>query len=76
MQSPWYLYNVPFNKKKSIIGQKQKWFLAIAATEPKVILSSDEFKEWQWQTPTWILDHIIDWKKSIYCYAMKKLNLI
>lgn len=51
---------------KSVVGQKQKWFLAKFLGDNTDININHEFSEWKWLSTEQLLDLIVDFKKEIY----------
>ena len=49
------------------LGQVQKWFL-FDALEPDVVPVPDgkEFGAWQWVEPRWLIDNVLEWRRSGY----------
>ncbi|XP_042428722.1 nudix hydrolase 26, chloroplastic-like isoform X2 [Zingiber officinale] len=58
-------------------GQAQKWFLfRFTGSEDEINLAGDgsekpEFGEWMWMTPHQVIDHAVDFKKSVYEEVLK-----
>ena len=53
------------------LGQVHRWFffeLLDASTEPRCDLR--EFVDWQWVTPQWILDRVIEFRRTAYRRAL------
>lgn len=49
------------------LGQTQRWFFFDAATadiEPTP--DGSEFTAWQWVDPRWLIDHVVEWRRSPY----------
>lgn len=79
----WLKYRLPkqylrHGSTPLVIGQKQKWFLLeLVSSEQKIRLDlcdSPEFDSWRWidyHTPK---DHVIFFKKQVYCQALKELE--
>ena len=55
-------------------GQVQKWFL-FDALDPEVQPTPDgtEFVAWQWVEPTWLIDHVPDWRRDAYARVLATL---
>ena len=49
------------------IGQVQKWFL-FDALSADVVPTPDgsEFVAWQWVTPRWLIEHVLEWRRGPY----------
>ena len=48
-------------------GQVQKWFLFdVVSAEVEPTPDGSEFVAWQWVEPRWLIDHVIDWRRSAY----------
>lgn len=55
-------------------GQVQRWFLFDAldgAVEPRP--DGSEFVAWQWVEPTWLIDHVIEWRRPAYRRVLESL---
>lgn len=68
----WYKYDLPESarKKKSIRGQRQKWFLfLLAASEDKIDFTTDKFQEfvgYEWIDLEQVSLSVIPFKKPVY----------
>jgi len=76
-------YEFPKNFDQKIAniykGQCLYWFLCEFknGNEPDLEkATTPEFSETKWQTPQWIIDHIVYWKKEAYVTGLNKLELI
>jgi putative (di)nucleoside polyphosphate hydrolase len=48
-------------------GQVQKWFLFdVLSADVVPAPDGSEFCNWQWVTPAWLLDHVIEWRRRAY----------
>lgn len=49
------------------MGQVQRWFL-FDALDPDLTPTPDgvEFRDWQWVTPHWLIEHVVEWRRSAY----------
>lgn len=60
------------------IGQKQKWFLLQMLVDDSCISLDQsrpvEFDEWRWVSYWYPLDQVIDFKRDVYCRALKELS--
>jgi putative (di)nucleoside polyphosphate hydrolase len=79
----WLKYRLPkqylrHGTSPLVIGQKQKWFLLrLIASEQKVRLDlsdSPEFDSWRWIDYHEPEEHVIFFKKQVYCQALKELE--
>jgi putative (di)nucleoside polyphosphate hydrolase len=61
-----------------VIGQKQKWFLLrLVANEQKIRLDlsdSPEFDSWRWIDYEEPKEHVIFFKRQVYCQALNELE--
>lgn len=68
----WYKYDLPdtARKKRSIRGQRQKWFLfLLVSPDDHINLTADKFQEfsgYQWMDLDAILDTVIPFKRAVY----------
>ena len=76
----WVAYEWPDDVKSSNggthhrIGQVQKWFL-FDVISPDVTPAPDgvEFGAWQWVRPSWLLDHVVEWRRGAYARVLDAL---
>jgi putative (di)nucleoside polyphosphate hydrolase len=49
-------------------GQKQKWYVfkCLNSDEINVKTADPEFLNWQWQTPDFLIENIVEFKKELY----------
>lgn len=49
------------------IGQVQKWFL-VDIIDPETAPTPDgrEFRDWRWVEPSWLIDHVPEWRRDAY----------
>lgn len=78
----WLRYEIPkryvrWNSKPLCIGQKQHWYLLrLKCGDDRVCLDHDktpEFEEWAWVDYWHAPEHVIDFKKQVYCQALNEL---
>jgi len=76
----WLRYRLPkqyrrYRIKPLCIGQKQKWFLLrLMGGEERIRLDSmphQEFDAWEWVDYWYPVDHVIDFKRSVYKKTLK-----
>ena len=55
-------------------GQVQRWFL-FDALDADVVPEPDgsEFVAWQWVEPTWLIGHVIEWRRPAYAKVLSTL---
>ncbi len=79
----WLVYHLPkhFRRYRSLplcIGQKQKWFLLrLKSSEDRVCFDrceEPEFDNWRWVDYWYPLDHVIDFKRSVYKQALHEFE--
>lgn len=78
----WLRYKIPTRMRRETeplcIGQKQKWFLLRLITDDSRIRcdlnKKPEFDNWQWVSYWYPLRVVIDFKKKVYCKALKELS--
>ncbi|MCH9756475.1 MAG: RNA pyrophosphohydrolase [Gammaproteobacteria bacterium] len=79
----WLKYRLPkqylrHGSSPLVIGQKQKWFLLrLTASEQKIRLDlsdSPEFDSWRWIDYYEPTEHVIFFKRQVYCQALKELE--
>ncbi len=77
----WLGYTLPeMVQKKSGVsfkGQTQKWFLFEYQLGDEINLDraqDDEFADWKWVTPEWILEHIVEFRRPVYEQVFKEFN--
>ncbi|MDF1645643.1 MAG: RNA pyrophosphohydrolase [Legionellaceae bacterium] len=79
----WLKYRLPkqylrHGTSPLVIGQKQKWFLLrLTASEQKIRLDlsdSPEFDSWRWIDYYEPQEHVIFFKRQVYCQALKELE--
>ncbi len=79
----WLKYRLPkqylrHGSSPLVIGQKQKWFLLrLTANEQKIRLDlsdSPEFDSWRWIDYYEPQEHVIFFKRQVYCQALKELE--
>lgn len=79
----WLNYNLPkhlVRERQSpvCIGQKQKWFLLQLLEDDSFISLEEshpvEFDHWRWVSYWYPLDQVIDFKRDVYCRALKELS--
>ena len=78
----WLKYRLPEqylrqDNDRGFVGQKQKWFLLrLTEDESKIDLAksgSPEFDDFTWVAYWYPIDHIIEFKKSVYERALQEL---
>lgn len=67
----WTEYYLPpeWSRGRTFVGQKQKWFLFRYLGEglPDIATAKhDEFSELKWVDPSWLQQHVIDFRKPVY----------
>lgn len=67
----WTVYYLPkeWARGRRFVGQKQKWFAFkyLRTDVPDIALAHDhEFEALQWVEPTWLVEHVIDFRKAVY----------
>lgn len=67
----WTEYYLPeeWTKGRTFVGQKQKWFLFQYLGEGLPDLATakhHEFSALKWVDPTWLQQHVIDFRKPVY----------
>lgn len=80
----WVHYDFPSHLRKqspsSFYGQRQIWFLVDFLGNDKDIdvtnVAHQEFRQWQWATPQFILNNVIDFKKAVYEAVFHYFNLL
>ncbi len=78
----WLRYTIPSRLLRLtdplFVGQKQKWFLLKLNGEDSKIrfdLSvKPEFDSWQWVSYWYPIRMVIDFKKAVYCKALRELS--
>lgn len=49
------------------LGQVQRWFLFDALrADIEPTPDGSEFVAWKWVTPAWLIDHVLEWRRSAY----------
>ncbi len=68
----WYKYDLPENvrRKRSIRGQRQKWFLfLLTGSEKKINLTTDTYQEfvgYEWMKPDAVIEKVVPFKQDVY----------
>ena len=76
----WYKYDLPevARKKRTIRGQRQKWFLfLLVADESKINLKADkiqEFEDYRWYDLDDIMETVIPFKRTVYEQVIKEFR--
>jgi putative (di)nucleoside polyphosphate hydrolase len=78
----WLSYKLPVRMRRKgeplFVGQKQKWFLLRFNGEDHQIRfdlsSKPEFDAWQWVNYWYPLHMVIDFKRQVYCRALRELS--
>ncbi len=62
------------NGRRDRLGQVQKWFL-FNALSPEVVPTPDgsEFVDWKWVEPSWLVDHVPEWRREAYERVLRTL---
>lgn len=56
------------------IGQVQKWFLFdVRSADVEPTPDGIEFGAWQWVTPSWMLEHVVEWRREAYARVLGTL---
>lgn len=78
----WLVYEFPptANKREGFLGQAQKWFLLEFTGDINNInlenAQDQEFSNYQWATPQYILETVVDFRKEIYAEVFKEFKKI
>ena len=60
--------------RKDKLGQVQKWFLFTAnSTDIEPRPDGSEFVAWKWVEPSWLIDHVPDWRREAYSRVLHTL---
>ncbi len=76
----WYKYDLPevARKKRTIRGQRQKWFLfLLVADESRINLKTDkiqEFEDYKWYDLDEIMETVIPFKRTVYEQVIKEFR--
>ena len=76
----WYKYDLPetARKKRTIRGQRQKWYLfLLVADENHINLKTDkiqEFEDYQWFDLEDIMETVIPFKRTVYEQVIKEFR--
>ena len=78
----WLRYKIPSRLRRHtdplFVGQKQKWFLLRFLGEDSKIKfdlsTKPEFDSWQWVSYWYPLRMVIDFKRGVYCKALRELS--
>jgi putative (di)nucleoside polyphosphate hydrolase len=69
----WLAYEWPDDLKElkggaaNRIGQVQRWFLFDAlADDITPTPDGSEFVAWQWVSPQWLIEHVLEWRRQPY----------
>ncbi len=55
-------------------GQAQRWFLFDALTDDiRPSPDGSEFVAWQWVEPSWLIDHVPEWRRPAYARVLTTL---
>jgi putative (di)nucleoside polyphosphate hydrolase len=72
----WVVYEFPDRIRSAgkRLGQAQRWYLFRVRADD-VIPTPDcvEFVAWKWVDPTWLLDHVVDFRLSAYQCVIPRL---
>lgn len=65
----WVVYELPADRRsaKTGLGQAQKWFV-FRVVDDAVVPTPDqrEFVAWKWVTPSWLAEHVVDFRRASY----------
>lgn len=79
----WLSYRLPkqfrrYNSKPLCVGQKQKWFLLrLLVSDSHINLDKSgtpEFDHWRWVDYWYPLNHVIDFKQTVYQKILKEFE--
>ncbi|XQW92098.1 RNA pyrophosphohydrolase [Candidiatus Paracoxiella cheracis] len=79
----WLSYRLPkqfrrYNSKPLCVGQKQKWFLLrLLVSDSHINLDKSgtpEFDHWRWVDYWYPLNHVIDFKQTVYQKMLKEFE--
>ncbi len=79
----WLSYRLPkqfrrYNSKRLCVGQKQKWFLLrLLVSDSHINLDKSgtpEFDHWRWVDYWYPLNHVIDFKQTVYQKMLKEFE--
>ena len=79
----WLRYRIPrrfirWNSRPLCIGQKQRWYvLRLKCDDEQVCLDHDatpEFEEWKWVDYWHAPQHVVEFKREVYCRALVELG--
>lgn len=64
----WTAYAWPSGPRKNgRLGQAQRWFtFAVKDSEVEPTPDDDEFVDWKWVTRSWLIDNVVDFRRSSY----------
>ncbi len=72
----WVVYEFPDQIRSAgkRLGQAQRWYLFRVRSDD-VIPTPDEveFVDWRWVEPSWLLDHVVEFRQAAYRAAIPRL---
>ncbi len=72
----WVVYEFPDQIRSAgkRLGQAQRWYLFRARSDD-VIPTPDEveFVDWKWVEPSWLLDHVVEFRQAAYRAVIPRL---
>jgi putative (di)nucleoside polyphosphate hydrolase len=72
----WVVYEFPDQIRSAgkRLGQAQRWYLFRVRSDD-VIPTPDEveFVDWKWVEPSWLLDHVVEFRQAAYRAAIPRL---
>ena len=79
----WLRYRIPrrfirWKTRPLCIGQKQRWFiLRLKCGDDQICLNRNttpEFEDWKWVDYWYAPQHVVDFKRKVYCKALVELG--
>ena len=55
------------------LGQVHRWFVFEAPDDVVPVPDGHEFVDWRWVEPAWLVDHVVEFKRSSYRAALGEL---
>ncbi len=72
----WVVYEFPevIRSAGKRLGQAQRWYLFRVRSDDVTPTPDDiEFVAWKWVEPTWLLDHVVDFRLAAYQAVIPRL---